>query len=204
MRDLKRQQLWVIGPEPEDGIERPSRLPLGLGERFPRSCQQLVAPTADELHVRIARLWSGGWVLSTVSQQRLGPLPLLLVIDNEMDERRSNEVTEAAPLGIGPSKVAADDAQRELLRQLLRRVRIVQRTKQVTVNRAAVALDQQPLGGGDLIRLALMRLADDRPERRDPAEAQIEVVLIHGVTPTSGVALVPVVWICAGATPRSV
>jgi hypothetical protein len=66
-----------------------------------------------------------------------------------------------APSRIEMAKITAYEAQAKLLRQVVGRVLVVKTGEEIAVDRAAVALKEDLLGGGHRVRRTIMGLAQD-------------------------------------------
>src|SRR5262249_2479241 len=95
------------------------------------------------------------------------------------EEDRLHVITEAAALRIGLMKRAPDQSKAKLLRQIVRRVRVPERPQEIAMDRPAVALQEDVLGLGRGVGWANMRLAQNGPHGRNPAETLIETLLCH-------------------------
>jgi hypothetical protein len=102
------------------------------------------------------------------------------MVGEQMGEDGLDVIAETAALGIGPLEVAADEAQGEFLRQLVGLVGVVQDRVQEALDGAGVAVPQRRLRGGDARALALMGVEDQRPARRNAAEALPGFGVGHG------------------------
>ena len=112
--------------------------------------------------------------------QRPGPLLLLFaVIGNQMHQRSFDKIAEAAAPGIGPTKIALEQADREVLKDFIGSVRILQHLAQIAADRSPIALDQLLPGRGHRLGRTVMRLEDKRPESRDPADPLVRVLVVH-------------------------
>src|SRR5262245_41024546 len=170
-RHLGGWQVRVVGPETQHCKRGPAGFLLRRRQQFPGAGEQFVAPAIGKLPVgsEYARRFDRRLLDLLRERARTGALAFL-VIDDQVKESRLDEVAEAAARRIGPAKVAAQEAQGEFLAQFVGPVLVAQGAKQVTPDRAAIALPQllprrvHALGG------TVVCSADDRPERGHLAE----------------------------------
>lgn len=95
-------------------------------------------------------------------------------------EQGALDVVAESPLRrVGLAEAALDEAQGELLGQVLGHRRVADGPQQVAVDGAAVALHQHLASLGRGIGLAPMGLEEDRPLGGDLAEVLLDVVLVH-------------------------
>src|SRR5262249_51413174 len=105
--------------------------------------------------------------------QRAAPLSLLVVGD-QMEQDALQEIPETAPLAVGPAQVAVEEAERELLEQLLGGIGIAQYAEQVAAGGPPPMFQQLEEGlPRGLPRLAV-RLRQQRPVRADLTQAGVQ------------------------------
>src|SRR5262249_16687219 len=107
-------------------------------------------------------------------------LLLLAVIGDQMKERAFFEIAKPTALWIGPAQIAAEQMKSEILKDFIGSILIGQGLAQIAANCTAVPFEQFLPGSVSRIGRAVMRQADERPRRRQPAEP--EVLGVHGRT----------------------
>src|SRR5262249_40946456 len=113
---------------------------------------------------------------------------------DEMKKDRLDVIAEPPPLRIDAPQVAPNETKRELLGQLLGRFRVTQgplrarsraarRPEAGAAGGTAVTAQQLHLGLTHFFSGTAVRLADERPARRDTAEALVLGERIHAEVP---------------------
>src|SRR5262249_54411209 len=74
------------------------------------------------------------------------------------------EIAESSALAIGPTEVAMQEAEGEILGQFLSEVGITQRSEQVAVDGSPIALQQGGAGGPAGVSRIVVGLANHRPQ----------------------------------------
>jgi hypothetical protein len=79
---------------------------------------------------------------ASVSGRAAVAFPPAVVVHEKVEQRRFQEVAEAAALVVGPLKVAACETEGEILKQIVGRMAVAHRGQQAAVNRRFVAAPQ--------------------------------------------------------------
>src|SRR5262249_52993128 len=112
---------------------------------------------------------------------RHGPrllLPPFAVLADQVEQHALDVVAEAAAPRVGALQAAPHQGEAELLHQVVGRLR-TDGTHQVAPYRAAVAFHQALLRGSRRPAGPAVRLVEDRPGRRDAAQASMEILALH-------------------------
>ena len=107
-----------------------------------------------------------------------GLLPALM-IDDQVEESGLDEIAKPAACGVGAAKIAVQEPQRELLEQLVSRVRIAYGGQEIAMDSAAVPFQQLALSVTSRGSSLAMCLTDQRPQRGDVAQPVLELMGGH-------------------------
>src|SRR5262249_48647586 len=170
----------VLRLEAEPGEVRLAALLFLPLQRPPGAAQQLVAPAVLE------RLVPGGGHRAVRPRLRgVGrDLPrqaaaLVVVVGHQVEQHALDEIAEPAALAVGAFEVAVEEAEGELLLQLVGGVRVAERPEQVAVDRPAVAVPGGPAGGAAALAGVAVRLQDLGQEGVDLVETRIAIATVH-------------------------
>jgi hypothetical protein len=80
--------------------------------------------------------------MNEVGGQRLRLcLPLPVIIGNKVNQRSFHVIAEAPGCRVRRAEIAAKEAQNKVLEQIQGRLFVVERTAEISINGAAIALD---------------------------------------------------------------